>query len=389
MGVVLVKEKRPKILFYVQNLLGLGHLQRAAILARNLSHSEFDVVLVVGGRLLPCLDAGNARVVQLPSLHIGAAGFYDLRDEAGNSVDENWKNKRRDILIELFRDELPDIFITEAFPFGRRQMRFELIPLLDIVKNIAPRVIVVCSVRDILKSSRKSGRVKETVELIDGYYDLILVHGDEAFVGFDETFPETALLKSKIVYTGFICAPSEMVVSTTRNGVVVSAGGGAVGIDLLEAAIGARKHSKFCDVVWHVLAGPNLAKENFLRLKRLAPFGITVERYRYDFRTLLAQSAVSVSQAGYNSVADILMTETPSVLVPFDVDGETEQPLRAKKLAKMGRVKVVESHCLSPKTLAAAVNEADKLNPKKWPLFNLEGAKISVNTLREIFISRS
>ena len=43
-------EKRPCVFFYVQHLLGIGHIARASRIANALQANGFDVVLVTGGR---------------------------------------------------------------------------------------------------------------------------------------------------------------------------------------------------------------------------------------------------------------------------------------------------------------------------------------------------
>ena len=42
-----------RVLFHVQYLLGIGHLRRAATLARALADGGFDVLLVSGGAPVP------------------------------------------------------------------------------------------------------------------------------------------------------------------------------------------------------------------------------------------------------------------------------------------------------------------------------------------------
>ena len=56
-----------RVFFYVQHLLGIGHLRRAAVLARALAAGGFDVLLVSGGAPVR-LDVGRARRHQLPPL---------------------------------------------------------------------------------------------------------------------------------------------------------------------------------------------------------------------------------------------------------------------------------------------------------------------------------
>jgi predicted glycosyltransferase len=40
--------------------------------------------------------------------------------------------------------------VIELFPFGRRQMRFELLPLLEAARARSPRPWIISSVRDVL-----------------------------------------------------------------------------------------------------------------------------------------------------------------------------------------------------------------------------------------------
>ncbi|MHB1217086.1 MAG: glycosyltransferase, partial [Alphaproteobacteria bacterium] len=110
--------------------------------------------------------------------------------------------------------------------------------------------------------------------------------------------------------------------------------------------------------IWRLLAGAGLPAGDFARLQAAAPVGVIVERARTDFRRLLANARLSVSQAGYNTVMEILAAHVPAVLVPFAGNGQTEQPLRADLLRTRGRVEVVAENSLTPIALAAAIDRA-------------------------------
>ena len=64
---------------------------------------------------------------------VGAAvvTFKNLVGATGTPIDEDWKRKRREALLAAYREVDPQVLLIELFPFGRRQMRFELLPLLD------------------------------------------------------------------------------------------------------------------------------------------------------------------------------------------------------------------------------------------------------------------
>src|SRR6185436_5532089 len=100
-------------------------------------------------------------------------------------------------------------------------------------------------------------------------------------------------------------------------------------------------------------AGPRLLR----KLRARAPSWVTVEPARRDFRGLLARSAVSVSQAGYNTIVDLLAAGARPVLVPFATERETEQTLRAERLAQKGLARVLPESALTPDRLAAFVAE--------------------------------
>ncbi len=197
-------QQRPaKILFYVQHLLGIGHLRRTATLTRNLMRSGFDVTVVSGGHEID-VDLGGARLVQLPATRATDLYFKVLVDEDGEQIDEGWREKRCKILLDLWKEVQPDILISELFPFGRRQMRFELLPLLDAAKASANPPLIVSSVRDILVAQTKPGRNDEMLDLVEKYFDYVMVHGDPDLISLDRTFPHTAWIKDKLHYTGYV-----------------------------------------------------------------------------------------------------------------------------------------------------------------------------------------
>ncbi len=156
-----------RVFFHVQHLLGIGHLRRAATLARALAAGGFDVLLVSGGAPLPGLALGAARFHQLPPLRAADETLRDLSRLDGTPLDEAFAGKRTQQLLDLLHAEAPDILITEQFPFGRTRLRFELLPLLEAAKAMRPRPLIVSSVRDVVRRSASPQRVAESVEIFE------------------------------------------------------------------------------------------------------------------------------------------------------------------------------------------------------------------------------
>jgi predicted glycosyltransferase len=83
-----------------------------------------------------------------------------------------------------------------------------------------------------------------------------------------------------------------------------------------------------------------------------------------------------VSQAGYNTVLDILAARARAVLVPFAAERETEQLIRAEHLAARGAVELVRESELSPGVLGAAIERAASREPRPIAL-DTDGARRS------------
>lgn len=347
---------RRRVLFYVQHLLGIGHLARASRVASALADSDFDVTMVTGGAPVAGFPGDGVEHVSLPLVASADEGFSGLVDGNGQPIDTAFEAHRRDLLLRAFADRRPDILVIEAFPFGRRQMRFELLPLLDAAIASDPPPLVVTSVRDILQARTKPGRDAETLALVQRFFDLVLVHGDPAFARLEETFPFAGAIGDKVAYSGLV-APPPVAPGPERFDIVVSAGGGAAGQGLVAAAVDAA-HRLDRGLSWCVVTGPNLPSAAFAHAEASAPANVVVTRFRENFGALLAGTRLSVSQAGYNTVGDILRAGCRAVLVPFAAGGETEQSARAVRLAALGLATVVPEVELSGSTLALAIDAA-------------------------------
>lgn len=382
-----------RVLIYVQHLLGTGHLKRAVLLSDAMTRAGLEVTLVSGGLPVPGLMPMAARWVQLPPVAAADAGFKSLVDVQGLPVDDLLRQHRRDALLALWRATDPQLLLIELFPFGRRQMRFELLPLLDAARQSPRAPVIVSSVRDVLGGNRKDPqRQRRMLELFDRYFDHVLVHGDPALVPFEHTFAHVPELGTRLHYTGYVVdapAPDGNAGDGTLDGqdeVLVSAGGGAVGLPLLLAAIHARPLTRLAGRQWRVLVGPGIGAAAFADLTALASSlhgaGMVVERNRADFPALLRRCRVSVSQAGYNTVMETLQAATRAVLVPFAGADETEQTLRARLLADRGWVDLVEEAALTPAALAQAVDRAAARPPLTPGQVRLDGADASARLIR-------
>lgn len=380
------------VMFYVQHLLGIGHLKRAAILAEAMSGAGLSVSVVLGGTPVEEIGFAGCGRIALPPARAADAGFSALVDEHARPVDDAWRDRRRARLLAEFAALQPDVLLIEMFPFGRRQFSFELLPLLHAARAATPRPWIVCSVRDILvrKSAR---RADEMVRLAAAWFDRILVHADPAIVRLDQSLPEVAAVAERLVYTGYVAdgqaptlRPHDDV--TGRDEVIVTVGGGAVGEPLLRAALAARPRSRLGGHVWRLICGPNLPADIAADLRWHQAPGVVVERWRDDVPVLLRNGVLSVSQAGYNTLVSVLQAKARAVVAPFASLNETEQADRARAFAERGLLTVVESAALAGDAaadgLAAALDRAVAAPHPSGGAVNLNGAETTAALLRKL-----
>jgi predicted glycosyltransferase len=381
----------PRIALYVQHLLGIGHLRRAAALARALTQQGAEVLVLSGGVTVADVDFGAARILQLPPCLAADSLFSALLDADGRVIDSEWKDRRRELLLKETAAFKPDALIIEMYPFGRRQFRFELLPLLYWAQNAG--LLVASSVRDILVDKGRDDRVLEAADLVRRYFDLVLVHGDPRLVPFERTFPRAPAIADKLKYTGYVVEKPAVAPAADRsNGeVLVSAGGGAVGGPLFKAALAARRLSTLKERRWRFVAGRNLPEADFALLEEAARIdpGIVVDRFRADFTGLLAACHVSLSQGGYNTVMELLALRTPAVIIPFADGQESEQALRTSLLAERGALDMLDGDNLDPALLAATLTRRAQAGALPMDL-DLDGARHSAEiTLAALAKKRS
>ena len=381
----------PRLLVYVQHLLGVGHVKRAAAISRACRQAGMEVHVALGGERVPHVDFGGAELVELPAIRSLDMTFKTLVTAAdGRPVDETVWFERRNILSSAAAEFEPDALLVEHFPFGRRQFAGEIVPLIEEMRSAGRPVIG--SVRDVLVEKRDATKSQRSAAVARAAFDRILVHGDPDVVAFERTFPAAKDIADLIRYTGYIVDDVAGIAAPGREGegeVIVSTGGGAVGARLLSAAAEAAGAGALAPRTWRLLAGANMPDADFARLRASSSPLLIVERARPDFRSLLSRSALSISQAGYNTMMDILVARCPALVVPFAGAEESEQSLRAREFERRGVLSVLDEKELSPATLARAAAVALQKGLRgQPPSIDLDGARRSATIIIETIDDR-
>lgn len=379
---------RPTLLFYCQHAMGMGHLVRSLALAEALSQS-FRVVLLNGGELPSHLSLPRTiELINLPSLRLanGQLSSCDTRYSLAQAQDARLVR-----ILSSFRRLRPEVLLTELYPFGRKKFEFELLPLLEEAttqSHFAP--LIVCSLRDILVSSRRDQQKHEerVASIANRWFDAILVHSDPAFARLEESFAPRTALSASVHHTGFVVGNRQKLAGdrSTHGPIVVSAGGGHYGFQLLSSAIEA--HALLTEsepLTMRVVAGPFLPEAQWkdLRVAADGRRGVTLVRSVPDLYFELCQARASISQCGYNTAMEIIQAQVPALVVPFATGGEDEQLKRARRLETLGAMRVLEHKELSPKLLADEIRNVIGFEPRPTHL-NFDGARRSTEILHEL-----
>src|SRR5260370_37507318 len=133
-----------RIAFYCQYVLGVGHLVRSTEIIRALC-AHFSVLLNSGGEPVDGFRfPPEVEVVNLPALQTDA-DFSELQVCSGSKSVEEIQDARKTMLLSVLDELVPDAFVIELFPFGRKRFAFELIPPLEHIHRQHNHANVVCS----------------------------------------------------------------------------------------------------------------------------------------------------------------------------------------------------------------------------------------------------
>ena len=387
-----------KIMFYCQNLLGIGHLVRTTEIIRSLT-KEFKVCLVDGGEIVEGFDIPKeVEVVRLPAIR---AEYKQIKVVDSSLSLEELQQLRKQKLLQTFEQFQPDCLVTEGYPFSKKKsLSFELVPLLEMIQSRGRKTKVICSLRDIVMVKQYSDRAQEEAkryQFMNQYYDMLLIHSDPKIHRLEENFSRAKDLTCSIHYTGYVAqSPLENPIFTTEDLVglnkqdpmiLVSVGGGRLGHDLLDCMIDtASIIQKQLPHHLQVFTGPFIPEEKFRQLQTLAEnlSNITIRRYTSNLLSYMEKANLSISLGGYNTTMNILRTEVNAMIYPSNKD--SEQMIRAEKLEKLGILKVIRLEDLQSDRLAQKIitclKQDSLINSRE--LLQLEGAQKTAQLLKEL-----
>jgi predicted glycosyltransferase len=332
-----------RILMYSHDTFGLGHLRRCRTIAHALvqAFKGVHVLIISGSQIAGAFDL-KARVdfVKIPSVIKLYNGEYTSISKHIN-IEETieWRTKIIRSTAESFE---PDVFIVDKEPLGLKR---ELLPTLQYLKSRRCRLVV--GLRDVLDDEELLATEwarNDTLRHIERFYDDIWIYGPEDFWNPLQGLPLPDGLSKRFTYTGFLRrdpeanAPSRELALPEKY-VLVTAGGGGDGGQLMRAAIRARAVAPDRHLPFVMVLGPFMTIEERAEVRGLAAADADI--HVLDFVTqpevLIARASAIVGMAGYNTFCEIISFNKPAMLVPR-VLPRREQLIRALRAAELGLV---------------------------------------------------
>jgi predicted glycosyltransferase len=341
-------------------MLGLGHLRLSLALAEALvARDDGATALVVTGspafaglRLVPDVD-----ILKLPTAPVGPDSGWSataLRPPAGLALDGSEVAALRAALSLAAVDVVrPDVVVVDYRPLGRGG---DLLPALEHVRARGDCTVAL----GLWEADDAPERLRDqwTPELqrtVAELYDLALVYGPSA--------PDDVRVER-------LRASGVPVHNTRRVGVppathgpadlghgylLATTGGGVDGFPMLETVLAAIRAQPL-GIPTVLVTGPLMAAADVAGLREAAVgLDVEVHEFRADMDAALAGARAVVSMAGYCTVAEVLASGKPALLVPRSFPRQ-EQLNRARRLAAAGRVSVLTQDELDAASMRRALD---------------------------------
>jgi predicted glycosyltransferase len=349
------------IALYSHDSVGLGHARRNRALAHALAEQlpALTGTAVRGLLIAGHPDAGRDPLPEgwdwliLPGLTRGREGWTPRRLGLGT---EELRDLRGAVLTTALGALDPDLFIVDRHPFG---IDGELLPALQLLRGRGTRVVL--GLREVLDTPRVAadewggiGGAEHVAEMLDA----IWVYGDHRVYDPRRTGELPGPLARLAEPTGYLSRgrPAARPRRTARPSpapprpfLLTVLGGGSDGADLARTALAARPPAGHRHLL---VTGPQIPAAELEELHDLTTPGTTVVRTAPDVPELIAEAAAVVCMGGYNTVAELLATDTPALVVPRS-QRRQEQPRRARALAAVGALETRDAAQLTPADITA------------------------------------
>lgn len=351
-----------RILMYSHDTFGLGHLRRCRAIAHALvERFKGLTVLIISGSQIAGAFGFKARVdfVKIPSVIKLYSGDYT---SIGDHIDlQDTLALREALIVEtaVFFD--PDILIVDKEPMG---LRGEIEKTLVALQLRGCKTVL--GLRDVMDSPellRAEWDKKNVIEKVASLYDEVWVYGPEDFWNPLQKLDVPERLTAKTHYTGFL--PRELPTAESPNignlpddYILVTAGGGGDGADLMSMVLAARELDRNLVYPLVLVPGPFMKNDQREEIRRRASnlSNVTVINFDNALEAIMDKASAVVGMCGYNTFCEIISFDKPALFVPR-THPRKEQFIRATRAHELGLTQVLDAdQAADPAKMADALH---------------------------------
>lgn len=387
------KKSMKKGIVYCIHLAGVGHMKRMLTLCEGLL-TFAEITFVQGGpEVNMTIKNPNFHHIKLPITPEMSNPSQIIKNK--NLFAESIKTmttRKKHLFLQADLSAHYDFVIVEQLPFSKLFWINEVIAMIEAVKTINPKALIISSHKGTTREENKFLSLKDqfmykgcderTLFYLKKYFDVIMVHSDPRIIKIDDNFYKKDEIADKIFYTGFVSKSCEKTLIPNRRDkhILITVGSGLKFSLILNELLDCI--SNLSEYTFTVIKGPmmqmsqiKILNEAEKKLKNLSTLDF-VENLNNE---LLKHSLV-IAMAGFTLI-NICNTKTPALIIPDDKDGS--QKFLARKFAEKNFIRTMSFEDFKPDRLRFLIEETLKNPPK----FNLEidtsGVEKAVNFIKK------
>lgn len=326
-----------KVLLYVHDGSGLGHLRRISRIAQAIQE-RCATLIVTGQRDALWIIPEECEFVHIPNwdrLIAKKAIEYDKKLWFDLSVESAIKFKS-DFFLNIVTAFSPDAIIVDYLPLGKNKEMESALRSSTAKKYLVNRGII---------DTQDQEEIYTNANQYMSLYDKVLIAADQIIIEQLKSLNYADVYKSKIIYVGYVIPKGidtsfireKRGIKSNQRWVVCSAGGGK----------NAEKFLLYCneiakempDVIFDIILGPR--SKNMSVLTNQTNKNISIIKQTKELSLMTASCDVAVINGGYNSTMEAISGGSHIIVNPNQVNGDDEQITNAQILSKYYSIKLL------------------------------------------------
>lgn len=368
-----------RILIYSHDSFGLGHLRRCRAIAHSLvaHYKGVSVLILSGSPIIGSFDF-RARVdfVRIPGVIKLKDGEYT---SLGLHIDlEQTLKMRESIIYHTAASFKPDIFLVDKEPTG---LKGEVVSTLKMLKDRGSLNIL--GLRDIMDEAsalKLEWQRKKVAPVLADLYHHIWVYGLPQMGNPIASLELPKRVEEKVIYTGYLNRdlPGDRnwvtPVDIDKPFILVTAGGGGDGEDLVDWVISAYEHDQYIPHRLVIVTGPFMAPghrqafyDRCVKIEQLE-----IIEFDNHIELLMDRAEAIIAMGGYNTFCEILSFDKKALIVPRSVPRK-EQLIRAQRATKLGLISMIDDDTAqNPEKMADAIRRLpEQMKPSAYTMDGL------------------